>query len=236
MGQNNFPLGSARWRCAPYGKLARLVHGHPARARRAPRPRNPGGAPDAPLPADAIAVAIAGSIDALAVQAWSLPEGSWVDKVVNTLGQTRYGHLWLARFGLIAGLGLVLAACGWWFTHRRQVEGIIAWALAAAVPLPFSLIAHASAQSHGRTFAVIADAVHLAAAAIWAGGVVMLAMVLLPVLRRASDVERRPVLIAALVRFSTLALICMAVIGVTGFYAGWLQVGNLRGPDLDSLW
>ncbi|MBA3275074.1 MAG: CopD family protein [Chloroflexia bacterium] len=171
-------------------------------------------------------LAIAGSVFALAVQAWTLPDGTYFDKIVNTLGQTRYGHLWLLRIGLIVVLGLVLAACGWWFMKRRQVEGGIAWIVAAAVALPFSLIAHASAQTSGRFFAIAADAAHLVAASIWAGGIALLVAVLLPGLRRLDPERRRLVLRRLLPRFSTLALICMAVIGVTGFYAGWLHVGN----------
>jgi len=170
--------------------------------------------------------AILGSAYALGVQAWTLPEGTYFDKIVNILGQTRYGHLWLARIGLVVGLSLVLAACGWWFMKRRQVEGAIAWALTAAVALPFSLIAHASAQTSGRTFAIATDAAHLVASSIWAGGLAILVAVLIPGLRRLAPEARRGVLRRLLPRFSTLALICMAVIGVTGFYAGWLHVGN----------
>jgi len=171
-------------------------------------------------------LAMAGSLYALGVQAWSLTDGTYLDKVLNTLGQTRYGHLWLARFGLVAGLALVLPACGWWFMKRRQVEGAIAWVLSAAVDLPKSLIAHASAQPTGRTFAIVADAAHLLASAVWGGGVAMLAVLLLPSLRRMTPDVRHGVLRRTLPRFSTLALICMAAIGLTGFYAGWLQVGN----------
>jgi copper transport protein len=174
----------------------------------------------------AVVVAILGSLYALLVQAWSLPDGTFLDKVINTLGQTRYGHLWLARIGLVMGLGLVLAACGWWYMKRRQVEGAIAWVVAAALTLPFSLIAHASAQTSGRMFAIIADAIHLFAASIWAGGIGILVFVVLPGLRGMDQEDRRRVLRHLLPRFSTMALICMAAIGVTGFYAGWLHVGN----------
>jgi len=78
----------------------------------------------------------------------------------------------------------VLAASGWWFMKRRQVEGVIAWTLAAAVALPFSLIAHASAQPSGRTFAIVADAAHLLASSVWVGGITILVAVVLPGVRR----------------------------------------------------
>ena len=122
---------------------------------------------------------------------------------------------------------LVLAACGWWFVNRRRGEGVAAWIIAAALPIPFSLIAHASAQRGGRLFAIAADSVHLFAASLWIGGLAILAFVLLPGLRGLDPLHRRAVLVVAIPRFSGLALISMAAIGVTGFYADWLHVGNL---------
>lgn len=175
----------------------------------------------------AVMLALAGSIAALVVQSLSIPDGSPFDKIINTLGQTRYGRLWLARMALIVIEALVLAACGWWLTRRRQGEGAVAWVIAAALPIPFSLIAHASAQRSGRWFATVADSVHLFAASIWIGGVAILVFVLLPGLRALDPSQRRRVLATAIPRFSVLALIAMAAIGITGFYAGWLHVGNL---------
>lgn len=175
----------------------------------------------------AAVLALVGSLLALLVQAWALPDGSALEKVINTLGQTRYGKLWLLRAGLLLSLALVLPACGWWFMQRRQIEGWIAWILSAAVATPFSLIAHASAQPSGRTFALVADALHVLGSAAWFGGLGMLLMVVLPGLRGMPPERRGRVLRSLLPRFSIMALCAMAVIGVTGFYAGWLQVGNL---------
>lgn len=175
----------------------------------------------------ATVLAVTGSILALIVQSLSIPDGTLLDKIISTLGQTRYGQLWLVRLGLIAVLAIALAACGWWFTRRRQAEGIAAWIAAAAMPFPFSLTAHASAQQAGRTFAVVADAVHLAAASIWIGGLAILFTVVLPGLRPMTRENRHRVLAIVVPRFSVLALIAVAALGITGFYAGWLHVGNL---------
>jgi mono/diheme cytochrome c family protein/uncharacterized membrane protein len=57
---------------------------------------------------------------------------------------------------------------------------------------------------------------------------VLFVAVLFPGLPRMEAHDRLAILREVLPRFSTLALICMAVIGVTGFYAGWLEVGNLH--------
>jgi len=175
----------------------------------------------------ATGLAIAGSILALIVQSLSIPDGTLLDRIISTLGQTRYGQLWLVRLGLIAVLAITLAACGWWFMRRRQAEGIAAWIVAAAMPVPFSLTAHASAQQAGRTFALVADAIHLAAASVWIGGLAILLTVVLPGIRPMPPENRRRVLAIVVPRFSVLALIAVAALGITGFYAGWLHVGNL---------
>jgi len=176
----------------------------------------------------AFALAVLGSVFALLVQADSLTQGTFFDKVMNTLGQTRYGSLWLARVGLFAALGLMLSACAWWFLKQRRFEHIGAWVLTLALPIPFSLNAHASAQPAGRTTAIVADYAHLLAAGTWAGGIVILAAVLLPGLRKLAPRDRQRVLMIALPRFSLLAIVAWLALGVTGFYAGWLQVGNLN--------
>lgn len=176
----------------------------------------------------ALALAIAGSVFALVVQAMKLPDGTLLDQLLNTLGQTRYGHLWLARITLIVLSGLMLSACAWWRPRRRPLPGIAAWLVALALPLPFSLIAHASAQTVGRTTAIAADVIHLFAASVWIGGLLIITFVLFPALRRGSPEQRRSVLTVAIPRFSILGLISWAALGITGFYAGWLQVGNLE--------
>ncbi|MGC4189774.1 MAG: copper resistance protein CopC [Thermomicrobiales bacterium] len=174
------------------------------------------------------ALAILGSVFALLVQATTLTQGTFFDKVMNTLGQTRYGSLWLTRVGLFAALGLMLSACAWWFLKQRRFEHVGAWLLTLAMPTPFSLNAHASAQPAGRTTAVVADYAHLLSAGVWVGGIFILAIVLLPGVRKLDPRDRRQVLVTAITRFSLLAIVAWLTLGITGFYAGWLQVGNLH--------
>ncbi len=176
----------------------------------------------------AMILAVTGSVFALIVQAMTLPDGTLLDKVLNTLGQTRYGELWLYRLAQLILTGLILSFCAWWFPGRRPLPGIAAWLIALALPLPFSLIAHAAAQPAGRAMAVTADVIHLFAASVWIGGLLILTFVLFPALRGVSAEQRRSVLSVAIPRFSVLGLISWAALGLTGFYAGWLQVGNLE--------
>nr|MBA2529459.1 c-type cytochrome [Euzebyales bacterium] len=175
----------------------------------------------------ATVTALVGSAVALAVQAAGLPDGSFLDKLLNTVGQTRYGELWLWRIGLMLLLAVVLTTCAWWWPRHRRREGAAAWLLAVALPVPFSLIAHASAAEIGRAVAVAADTLHLLMASLWAGGLLVLSLVLLPTVRGLPAAARRGVLEIAVTRFSIVALIAWGVMGLTGFYAGWLHVGNL---------
>nr|MDQ3044442.1 CopD family protein [Chloroflexota bacterium] len=123
--------------------------------------------------------------------------------------------------------GIVLTGCGWWWPRRHPIAAALGLTLAAGTPLTFSLIAHAQAQPVGRSFAVAADALHLLAASLWAGGLFVLIGVLPRTVRRIDANQRRALLAQIVPRFSLLALIAWAVMGLTGFYNAWLQVGNL---------
>lgn len=176
-----------------------------------------------------VALALLGSLLALALQADATDSGLWA-----TLSGTRYGRIWALRAALLLAFAAALAACGWWWPRRRRGAAILALALAALLPLPFSLVAHAAAQPVGRTAAVAADVAHLLGASLWVGGLVVLAGALVPTLRALTPAGRRVVLSRALPRFSALALVAWAVLGLTGAYAAWLQVGNwtaLRTTD-----
>ncbi|MDQ3045464.1 MAG: copper resistance protein CopC, partial [Chloroflexota bacterium] len=62
----------------------------------------------------AIGVALLGSVAALLVQAATLesPGASYLDQLQTTLGDTRYGWLWLIRIVALLTYGIVLTGCG----------------------------------------------------------------------------------------------------------------------------
>src|SRR5690606_5397066 len=72
-----------------------------------------------------------------------------------------------------------------------------------------------------RWLAVASDAVHLGAAAVWAGG--LLPLLLLLVLPRLGAAERKRLA----TRFSALALAAVGAVAVTGTISGWQQVRTL---------
>jgi copper transport protein len=180
----------------------------------------------------ALLIALAGNVFALLVQSAAGGDERFGSAVWTTLTATRYGRFWLMRVALLAAYATALSWARWWPTRDRRPErdpaGILALALAAALPIPYSMISHAAAQTDGRTTAIAFDAVHLLGASIWVGGLYALTGVLMPGLRRLPACERRTLLARAIPRFSAVALAAWAALGLTGLYAAWLQVGSLK--------
>jgi copper transport protein len=100
-------------------------------------------------------------------------------------------------------------------------------ALAVVVGLE-SWAGHASALPRGSALAALASAAHLAAAGVWAGGLTVLALCLIPAMRRNPD-ARGPILATAWRTFSPLAAVATVVLMATGFYESGRHL-----PDLHS--
>lgn len=174
-------------------------------------------------------LALLGSIVALAAQTMTIaPDASLPRAIAQTLAETRYGQLWLLRMVLLLLSIVALAAA----LHGRPAWqrpalwlGIL---LAIVTPIPFSLLAHAAAQTTGRTAALALDVMHLLAASIWAGGLLILALVLAPALRGVPAEVRRASWRVAFPRFSVIALTTTGVLVLSGLYAAWLQVGTVE--------
>lgn len=175
----------------------------------------------------AILFALLGNVLSIGVQAAGLPDGSLIDRIRSTLGETRYGELWYMRVALLGAYAIVLQWVPWWWPKRRLALTLGALVLAMVLVVPFSYIAHASAQTTGRSAAILNDILHLLAASIWAGGLLVIVVVLLPSLRGRRDEAARLALSRALARFSTLALMAWTTLALTGVYSAWLHVGSI---------
>lgn len=150
---------------------------------------------------------------------------------------TRFGALWLVRLGLllIPSLILPLLAAE---QEVREEEGPEAapfpwatggwWAILASgagLAALTSLGGHPAATPPV-ALTVLIDWAHLAAAALWIGGLLALALIVPPVLRSLGPAAGHEVLAAAAPRFSTFALAAVATIVVTGLYQTWAQVSG----------
>ncbi|HYI15032.1 MAG TPA: copper resistance protein CopC [Thermomicrobiales bacterium] len=174
-----------------------------------------------------VGVGILGSLIALVVQAQDTGEGVSIGTILDILIDTRYGHLWAARVILLLGLAAVAASDALWEEPPATSTIILTLGLAAGAMLPYSLNSHAAAQPIGADAAVAADWLHLAASSVWIGGLLAMLVTLILGTRGAPREQRRQVFAAAVPRFTTLALISVIILSLTGFYSAWLQVGNL---------
>jgi copper transport protein len=158
---------------------------------------------------------LAGSVVVLLLQGPYASGGSlaglWSPSLVSFSLSTRFGHALVVRvvLGVVFALLVALAL-------RRRDPRVLGAAAACAVGLVLTW----TLTDHSRTgvqtwLGVPAGSVHLAAMALWFGGILML----LACVRDTS-------LAAVVPRFSRFALPCFAVLGLSGLYLAWRQVGT----------
>ena len=135
-------------------------------------------------------------------------------------GDTRFGEAFVVMtLGFAVVTALVFVG---WLTERRRAFLWPAFALSLALASGLSLSGHSALDPPVSKWSEFADWVHLSAASLWAGGVIMLLAVFLtaPALRQQS-----------FVRFARLAPFLMALLLAAGIY-----LSILRLPQLDDLW
>lgn len=157
----------------------------------------------------------------------ALRNGVEAGGVVEYLFGTRNGLLLLGRAGVAAAGGAVLVGLG---ARDPRFAAPVAVATGLAGTLLLVLAGHASALPG--LIGLAAQWAHVAAAAVWIGGVVALAAILLRPALIVGD-GRRPPMREIVPRFSALALVSIAIVGMTGAYAAWRQVGAIPDPATD---
>jgi putative copper resistance protein D len=145
------------------------------------------------------------------------------------LTETQFGHVWIVR-AFLAGLlffALWLGKPGDALTRLGQGLTTVA-ALCLTGSLAWSGHAAGSPGVIG-DFHLIADALHLVAAAAWLGGLLALALLFVLAIRR-TDPALASTLQVATWRFSTLGLLSVGTLFATGLVNTWMLAGNL--PNL----
>jgi copper transport protein len=139
----------------------------------------------------------------------------WDTSFTGVLFTTRFGALWIARFGL----SVLLVR----FTLVKYRHWIV-FAISLILLLTISLGSHAAADADP-TLAIINDWIHLIAASVWVGGLIHFAAGLWSL----KNVEGASKDAAQLIpRFSALALISVGTLILSGLYAAVLRVGSLE--------
>ena len=159
-----------------------------------------------------------------AVSMSGLPFGeamTW--KVLSTvLSETQFGLVSEIRFAL----AIILAAC---LAFDRVVP--LRWlALCSALGLMAAIAwtGHAGATlGEMGNLHLIVDVLHLMAAAAWVGGVFPLTLLLVSA-RRHQTIEWASLTWDSVLRFSTLGIITVGTLLVTGIVNAWLLVGSVR--------
>jgi copper transport protein len=144
---------------------------------------------------------------------------SW--DVVSSVAETRFGRFSLARAAI--ALGIVVLAL-----RALRAGGRLGPAqTAVAILLGLGLVITPGFSGHASVsgaVALVADAAHVQAAAVWVGGLAFVIAAL--VLARE---ERWPLAAASVPRFSTMAVASVAILVVAGTVNGYLQVRAWRG-------
>ena len=139
---------------------------------------------------------------------------------------TRYGTMMLVRAeAWVVILGLVVWAGGQ-FRRPGAVSfiGLLAATVLAVTP---SLAGHASTRDPGWLL-IPSDIVHVAAMAVWAGGLAAMLWILPAATRHLQDpVMRTSLLTGTAIRFSGIALVSVALIGVSGAIQAIVDVGSV---------
>ncbi len=168
--------------------------------------------------------------------------------VINDTLDSRFGTVWGLRaidWILLGGLLLTARAM-----HRDAIPDVHAGAEDAggprlSAPPPRLLLVllgigsayllctpalagHASIESPTGVF-FPSDVLHVGAASIWVGGIACLLLVLPGATRQLEGPERSRLLLAALARFSPIALSSVVVIAITGIIQAYIDVRSVHG-------
>jgi copper transport protein len=137
--------------------------------------------------------------------------------VASAVARTRFGEAWLARAVLAALLGLTVT-----LVRRPAVAGPVCLLLAGGLAVTTTAAGHASIGD-GLLFAV--DLLHVLAASVWTGGLLLTALAL----RYAGREARWPMAATVVPRLSLIALGTVGLLLVAGVVNGYLEVRAWRG-------
>lgn len=146
---------------------------------------------------------------------------------VTSLVSSRWGRVWsyrmLADLVLIA-LALGAASRGAAENSQRSRALFGVSAVVAGVLVVFTAMNGHSAATQPVWLSLSVDWLHLAATAVWIGGLGVLALAVLPAIQRMPRDQRDVALPPLMRRFSTLALVCVELLLFTGLYHTWAHV------------
>ena len=177
------------------------------------------------VPAVLVLLLVAGEIvraSAQAVSVAEVPLPAALDRMtlVEVFFRSRFAAWWWLR--VIAGAALAARLARRSDARRPDTATLL---LAALLLVATATAGHAMSGRLPLAVTVIADVVHLAAAALWLGGLAYVGFVLAA--RRHASETRVQSLAAIVPRFSAAALVSVLILLVTGAVNAYAQVGSL---------
>lgn len=147
--------------------------------------------------------------------------------ILQFMTGTDWGRLWLWRMALLVLVVVIMATRTLlpWQRIGRDTARWVSFGIAATILLTFSLTSHGAALTDMRVEGAVNDYLHLLAAAFWVGSLFHFALGM-PIVQALRPKDRRAVLAALVPRFSTMAILSVGTLLITGFYSVWAMVGT----------
>jgi copper transport protein len=141
--------------------------------------------------------------------------------LVRVLTGTTWGMGWL--FGVVGALLLLVG----WRVSKRSVTIGTPLALTGALGMMFSpaLSGHAAASRHF-VWSVVLDVLHIAAAGLWIGGLLMVLIAGIPAMKRLTNGNQDAAVSALVNSFHPLALFCAPIVIIAGLGTSWIRLGG----------
>lgn len=175
--------------------------------------------------AGAAVIALIATILSLIIQAFTVAGSSSLTNIAGEaftiVSSTRLGVSW--AFRMATALAAICAST----VILRRKQSRASWSLVLSIGLLLSLSTsltshNAAATTYFPLLNLLSDWIHLSAVGAWVGGLAYLALAVMAL----KDLKAR--LLAELIRrFSSVALVSVGVIGLTGLYNLLLEVGSL---------
>ena len=153
-------------------------------------------------------------------------------QVGTLLRDTRWGIAWmvLAVLLVIACVAATVARRGELAMAPSTARAVLMSAPGALAAVVLAWSGHAGTGTDA-TLGTALDALHGWATAAWLGGLVMLAVLAVPIIRRLDDHDAVHLGASVIVRFSAMAVAAVVVLVVTGVYRSLAEL-----PSLSALW
>lgn len=143
-----------------------------------------------------------------------------IRELLPMVSSTLWGFGWL-----LGTVGAVLLIVGWAASKRSVTIGTpLALTGAMGMVLSPALSGHAAASRHF-ILSVTLDVLHIAAAGVWVGGLLIVVIAGIPAMHRLTNGNRDAAVSALVNSFHPVALFCAPIVVVAGLGTSWIRLG-----------